>query len=145
MRIRRMQAADMIAIERQPSQRVQLGIERTPTLDEAEDLAGEREAWTAEADDGRLLACFGIRETFPDRQGVAWAVLATGIGGAHVGITRAARRMIERSRLARIEALARLSIEAECRWPTLVGLQPLAILRKFGAASEDHVLFERIG
>lgn len=32
----------------------------------------------------------------------------------------------------------------EVTWAMLAGLKPAAVLRKFGAASEDHVLCERI-
>jgi hypothetical protein len=32
----------------------------------------------------------------------------------------------------------------EVRWSIAVGLRPVAVLRKFGAANEPHLLMERI-
>ncbi len=136
--------------------------------EEAELLADETEAWSIFAD-GRLIACFGIRETFPGAQGVAWATLAEGIGSAHLAMTRFAASRIRQSRLNRIEAIVRADdiegfvaaygaldaqqmIEAvlatptpECVWARLVGLRPAHVLRRFGASSETCMLFERLG
>lgn len=85
--IRAMIAADLLEIERQASQAVQLGLSHAPSLDEAEALLDDGEAWTAVAEDGRIVACLGIRETFPGKQGVAWGVLSGAIGAAHLAIT----------------------------------------------------------
>lgn len=91
-----------------------------------------------------MVACLGLRETFPGRQAVAWAILAEGIGAAHLAISRFARRRIAESPLRRIEAIVRAEVHAECVWARLVGLQAAHVLRCFGAQSETHVLFERI-
>lgn len=141
--IRPMIAADVLAIERQPSQRVQLGFRETPSEADAQGLIDDGEAWAA-VDGDRVIACFGIRETFPGKQGVAWAILSSAVGAAHLAITRFAKRRIAESPLVRIEAIARVAISAECVWPRLTGLQAAHVLRKFGAASEDHMLFERV-
>lgn len=140
-----MNAIDAVVIDRQPSQRVQLGLTREISEEEAEGLACGGEAWTAWTNDGtrwRIAACFGLRETFPGRQAVAWAILAEGIGAAHLAITRFARARIAASPLRRIEAVTRT--DAEHAWAKLVGLTPAHVLRAFGAASEDHLLLERI-
>ncbi|WEK43646.1 MAG: hypothetical protein P0Y64_02090 [Candidatus Sphingomonas colombiensis] len=138
-------ALDAIEIQRQPSQRVQLGIVRDDiSLEEAEELAaGDGEAWTVRHD-GRIVACIGLRETFAGRQAVAWGILADGIGAAHLAVTRFARRRIATSKLRRIEAIVRAEVPAECAWAKLVGLRPAHVLRCFGARSETHVLFEWI-
>lgn len=137
-------AADAVEIQRQASQRVQLGIERDMSLEEAEALAdGAGEAWTIRQGD-RIVACVGLRETFIGRQAVAWAILAEGIGAAHLAVTRFAKRRIASSPLRRIEAIVRADVPAECAWARLVGLQAAHVLRCFGAQSETHVLFERI-
>lgn len=134
---------DAIDIQRQPSQRVQLGLVRDMTYGEASDLANGGEAWTAWRD-GVPIACFGLRETFPGVQAVAWAILADGLAGAHLAVTRFARARILASPLVRIEAIVKADVPAECAWAKCVGLTVAHILRRFGAASEDHVLFERI-
>lgn len=167
--IRRMAAEDAIEIQRQASQRVQLGLARDMGLEEAEALAlGDGEAWTLFAG-ARIVACVGLRETFPGAQAVAWAILAEGIGTAHLAVTRHARERIQASRLNRIEAICTASLDAEAvlaktgpldpgqlleavlavpspemRWAAAVGLAPAAVLRRFGAAGETHVLYERI-
>lgn len=147
--IEALRAADLMEIQRQPSQLVQLGIERAMTIEEAEAIAeGDGEAWTARAGHvgagGRIVACLGLRETFPGRQAVAWAVLAEDVGAAHLAITRFARARIRESRLPRIEAIVRESVPAEGAWAQLVGLAPAHVLRCFGAMSETHILCERI-
>ncbi len=142
--IKPMIATDALVIQRQASQRVQLGIERDMSLEEAEALCdGPGEAWTVRQD-GRIVACLGLRETFPGRQAVAWAILSDRIGSAHLAITRHARRRIVASGLRRIEAIVREAVPAEGTWAMLVGLRPAHVLRAFGAQSETHVLFERI-
>lgn len=157
----------LASIQRQASQQVQLGIDATLSEEEAYELASEEEAWAC-FDGDRLIACLGIRETFPAVQGVAWAVLADGLGRCHLALTRFARSRILGSRLRRIEAITRASdaeaildhfpgldgamlLEAvlaqptpECIWAKLCGLRPAHVLRCFGAASETQVLFERI-
>ena len=144
VQISKLVAADALEIQRQPSQAVQLGIERAMTPAEAEDLAdGPGEAWAARYH-GRIVACLGLRETFPGRQAVAWAILADGLGGAHLAITRFARRRIIDSQLRRIEALVRRDVAAECAWAKAVGLTARCVLPCFGAASEAHVLFDRV-
>lgn len=139
-----MVASDAIQIQRQASQRVQLGVERAMSIDEASALArGPGEAWSAWSR-GRIVACLGLRETFPGMQAVAWAILAEGIGGCHLTVTRFARRRIATSPLRRIEAIVRADVPAEGAWASLVGLAPAHVLRCFGAAAETHVLHERI-
>ncbi|WP_294277576.1 hypothetical protein [uncultured Sphingomonas sp.] len=139
-----MVATDALVIQRQASQRVQLGIERDMSVEEARDLAeGAGEAWTVRQH-GRIVACLGLRETFPGAQAVAWAILSDRIGTAHLAVTRHARRRIAASPLARIEAIVREAVPAELAWAMLVGLQPAHVLRRFGQNSETHILCERI-
>jgi hypothetical protein len=138
-----MRGADALAIQRQASQRVQVGLERDMTIEQADELASEPEAWTAEQDD-RIVACLGLRETFVGVQAVAWAILAEGVGSAHLAVTRFARGRIAGSGLRRIEAVVRAGVPAECTWAKLVGLDAAHVLRNFGARSETHVLYERI-
>lgn len=147
--IRPMRAEDGPMVTRQPSQRMQLGmtLAETMTIAEAQGLIDGGEAWTAwriDGDDETPVAMTGILETFADRQGVAWALLGDCIGAAHLAITRHAAQRIMLSPLVRIEAIVRAAVKAEVTWARLVGLKQCAVLRKFGAASEDHILFERI-
>ncbi|MBY0301243.1 hypothetical protein [Sphingomonas ginsenosidimutans] len=142
--IRPMHADDALEIQRQPSQRIQLGMDREMTREEAEALAdGPGEAWCARVD-GRIVALTGLRETFPGVQAVAWAILSTGIGAAHLAVTRHARRRIADSAYRRIEAIVRVDVPAEVAWAKLVGLAPAHVLHCFGAASEPHLLCELV-
>lgn len=141
---RPMRAEDALRIQRQPSQRIQLGEERGEiSLEEAQDLAECGEAWTAWRGE-TPIALFGLRETFPPVQGVAWAILSQGLGADHLAITRRAARMVRESALVRIEAIVPLDSPAEAKWAELCGLKPGYVLEKFGAASEPHLLLERI-
>lgn len=165
-----LQAEHLLALEPKKSQRTQYGI---PVSDigwsEADAMAAEFCSWTAFLH-GRVAACMGIRETFPGMQGVAWAFFAEGLGRAMVPITKFAREaIIGTSDLQRIEAIVRCcampawldeepssEIRAtisvayaskwatpEVRWARKVGLEPVAVLRKFGAAGETHMLLEK--
>lgn len=158
------------AIERQPSQRMQLGIP-IEAIDpaEVEELASQQTT-AAFLRDGVPIGVMGVAETFPGTQGVAWAIFAPGLGADHLAMTREARRRLDRSPLVRIEAVVPCaSIERfmreipdatpaeqlrvvteprfrtpEIRWAMALGFQPAHVLRKFGAAAETHLLLERI-
>lgn len=167
LQFRRLQARDLIEIEVQPSQRRQFGLPMQFDSEDAEALAAQPDAWTAMIGD-RIACCIVIGENFPGKSGVATALFAPGIGHHHRALTRFARELVANSPLPRIEAVA-IANDAErilerfphldpyelltsvmvdatpqCRWAMLTGFTPIAVLRKFGAASETHVLFERI-
>lgn len=164
-----MTAAALLAIDRQPSQRVQLGTIASITPDQAEAIAASGECWAVMR--GAVpIAAYGLTETFPGMQAVAWALLGADIGRAHVAMTRHVRSRIIASPLRRIEAIVRAAdIEPaiaanpvlagdaqalidvamarptpECRWAVALGLRAAAVLRAFGGAAETHLLFERI-
>lgn len=161
----RLEAEHFFAIDLQDSQRTQYGLDpQAIGMQEAQAYADQDSAWCALRGD-RPLACFGINETFPGAQGVAWAFLGKGLGRDHLALTRFARdEVIGRSRLPRLEAIVRcadppkeigcgqLPLMSHClqhatpevRWAIAVGLFPVAVLRKFGLASETHMLLERI-
>jgi hypothetical protein len=166
--VERLCPAHFDALCLQPSQRLQLGEVCAVSAQEAEDLCDQDEAWACVYND-RLVALVGIRETFPGRQGVAWAMLAQGIGAAHLPITRFARWRIGMSRLKRLEVIAKCGdaeamiaasprlagdpwflIEKlarstpDCTWAALLGFAPVHVLRHYGGASETHMLFELI-
>lgn len=164
--IRKLVPSDLTEIVLQPSQRRQYGLPLEFDSEQAEALAQE-DAWTALLD-GRVVCCIVIAETFPGKAGLAMAMFAQGIGAAHVPLTRFAHKLVAQSPLPRIEAVAEAH-DAEailqrfpnldpwellqavlveptppCRWAMMTGLQPVAVLRKYGAAGQTHVLFERI-
>lgn len=160
-------ADDLFELRVQPSQHVQLGVPLLTSRDDAVAMAMQPCAWSVR-DGGRLIACFGIVETFPGVQGESWCRLAEGIGTAHLALTRFIRRVLAASPLTRVNMIAvandaeavlarfgpmdaGMLLEAvmarptrECAWAKLLGFTPQGVLRKFGAASETHVLFERI-
>jgi hypothetical protein len=165
--IARMEPQDFLTIGRQPSQRVCLYGDE-PNAEAAEVLASQAESYSVRDLDGRLIACMGIAETFIGRVGLVWAVLSERIGIHHLAISRFARQRIGASKLGRIEALARArDVEPfvatvpdatpaqivsyalaqptpECRWPALLGLTAVHVVRRFGALGESYMLFERV-
>lgn len=145
VRFRPFLAADMLRIKTQPSQWMQAGIDaRFTGIDEARELEGAGEAWTAVGRDGTIIAIGGLAETFPGQCATAWAVLSATIGAAHLAITRFFARRIAQSPLIRIEALVDANSEAGCDWARLVGLQAVHVLRGWGADGGLVVLHERI-
>jgi len=159
------------AIEAQASQAQTLGL----TVEMDEDygrhlIDNPGEAWCA-IEGGRVVALFGLIEVFVARQATAWAVLSGEIGRHHLAITRFCAERIRASGYARIEAIVECG-DAEqllarfpdltpgellellnfssfatpgTRWARACGLRPATVLRRYGAASETHMLFERIG
>lgn len=142
-------AGDIVQLALQPSQHVTLGMTRpVHGLEDGIDLAASGPAWTA-IGGGRILCCAGFQFLWPPREGfgghaVAWAMLACGLGGAHLAITRFARGRIEDSSIPRIEAVVRADVSAECKWARLVGLNFRAQLLRWGPDGETHLLFDRI-
>ncbi|MEM8725012.1 MAG: hypothetical protein AAGE86_05765 [Pseudomonadota bacterium] len=152
---------DLLHIDQQESQKVWFGLDGAVDFDSAAHLAGQPVAWTVSRDDGSILACFGINETFENAlgeavQGVAWALLSRPIGADHLPLTRFVRSVVASSSLRRIELFAKaregaVTIDevmaeatAECRWAVSLGFTPAHVLRNFGAASETYMLFERL-
>lgn len=161
----------LMRIERQPSQAMFLGTEADTTEAEAVQLAQMPEAWTmlvGPADAERIVACFGIAELFTGRHGVAWAVLAPGIGAAHLALTRFARMRLDGTAFRRIDVFAKAPdleplLQArsdldpgqivaiamnrqtpEMRWAGLLGFRPGHVLRRYGGADETCMLLERV-
>lgn len=164
-----LQERDLFAIERQESQLTLLGEPHQFDAEEAALLCAQPVAWCAR-EGSRIVACFGIVEMFPGRQGWGWAVLAKGIGAAHFELTRFVQGQVGGCGLARLElrAIAAAQLEQELvargadqdpqaalqvalqlatpeiRWAVLLGLMPVHLLRQYGAAGEAFVLFERL-
>ena len=160
-------ADDLFEIRVQPSQHMQMGVPLRTSRDDAMAMAMQPCAWSVRHE-GRLIACFGIVETFAGVQGQGWCWLAADLGAAHLPLTRFMRRTLEASPLARVDLIAVASDAEgiltafgqmdpgmllaavmatptrECTWARLLGFTPAAVLRKWGAASETHVLFERV-
>lgn len=132
-------------------------------------IAGDLERANPEQG-SRVLALFGLIEIFRFKQATGWAVLAQGLGAHHLGITRFAAARIAESVYHRIEIIAECA-DAEpllermgpldpgqlvaaltvpalrtagVRWALALGMTPAAVLRKYGAASETHMLFEQV-
>lgn len=157
----------LLSIERQPSQATILGMDATFSVEEAEQLAAQPEAYAVLRGEDPV-ACIGIAEAFAGRHGIGWAVLASGIGQAHIALTRWMRARIAAVDLPRLECFARCRdmedllarfpdldsgqiVEIamsdptpECRWAVMLGLRPVHLLRQYGAAGESYMLFERI-
>lgn len=157
-------AEHFFALDRQDSQATQYGLDPLDMeWSTAEAVAAQPNCWAA-LRGVEVLACLGISESFPGVQGVAWAFLGRGIGRDHHALTRFAREVvIGQSDLRRIEAIVRCGdppfdsdsqlelmtwclqhATAQVRWAIDVGLSPAAVMRKFGQASETHMLLERI-
>ncbi len=141
---RRLEAGDLLTIERQVSQRVLFGMPLEIDEDDAAERAADPVAWTLRDRRGRIVACLGIGEVFEGVHGTAWAVLAPGIGADHHALTSFMRGVVDLAarRLWRIEAV--VADGAPARWARLVGVPPVYLMREFGAWAEPHWLCERI-
>ncbi len=140
---RPMEAEDVLRLAVQPSQ--VMGIfGPVADLDHGRALVSAGAAWSAVDADGRPLVCAGIGESIPGHVGVAWALLATSIGAAHLAITRFARRQILGSPLKRIEAIVRCDQHGGRAWAEACGLELNTVLFGHGRDGSPHYLFERV-
>lgn len=147
VRIRLFRPEDALALALQPSQIVEAGIASADmTIADARLLVERGEAWSAILPDGTPIACYGIAETFPGRQGTAWAMLASGLGvAAHAAITRFARMRVAASKLARVECLVRADVRGRgSKWAVAVGMPREATLACWGGASETIHVHARV-
>lgn len=150
VQIRAFLAGDVVQLALQPSQHMTLGVHKAVhSIEDGETLEAAGPAWTAIGADGRILCCYGFAyEHRPSEltggHALAWALLTTDLGPAHVAITRFARETIAASPIDRIEALVRADVAAECRWAEMVGLELAAVLRAWGPERRTHLLFERV-
>ena len=136
-------AGDAVLLSLQPSQHFEFGIEHSRySMDEGELLETCGPAWTA-CRGSRIVGIAGFRELFPGHAQL-WAGLSDGMGADHLACTRFARREIEASPYHRIEALVEADNARAVKWAKLVGLEPGPVLRGYGAARRDHILFEKV-
>lgn len=148
---RPMRAGDAPALELQASQQFELGLdEPILTAERGADLTEHGVAWTALRGE-EILCCSGFREIYRGHA-VAWAAFTDpGVIGTIAGgrITIFARHTLEtqlaRGRFHRIEAIIEADNERAITWSRRIGLEPAALLRKYGPEARDHILFERIG
>lgn len=150
MIIRAFLAGDLVQLDLQPSQHMTLGVlKAVHSIEDGEELEAAGPAWTVIGDDGRILCCYGFAFLHPpsDKTGghaLAWALLTSGLGAAHIAITRFARETLASSPIDRIEALIRADVEAEIKWAELVGFVRVATLRSWGPQGDTHLLYERV-
>lgn len=159
---RRLEAADLFELEPQASQATWLGNPTSAlTLEEAEGHASGPNSWTAWKD-GKPLACFGVLDVIEGRQGAGWALLGSGLGRAHVALTRFVRDVVlGESPLARIDTFCPCALDRhnsgsqlelvsyalqhptpEVRWALAIGFMPLCVMRRYGAAGETIMQLE---
>lgn len=149
VRFREFLAGDVVQLALQPSQRIVLGMTSdATTIAHGEGLAAIGPAWTA-IHDGRVICCAGFNVLWPANalgggHAVAWALLAGGIGAAHLALSRFARAKIEGSGFARIEAVVRADAPREAAWAAAVGLKRAALLHCWGPEAKPHFLYERV-
>jgi len=158
-------------IKLQPSQGRPLGFDYEPGPEEIRRMCEGTIAWAAlEGDEWniRVAACFGVVETFPGMHATGWAMLADGIGRAHLAVSRFARQCMAECQLPRVELLARChDVEGliaqhpgldpgqivalataeptpEIRWGMMLGFSPAHVLRCYGAIGQSVMLMERL-
>lgn len=143
---------DLLALDLQPSQRMEAGLPAIATVEDARDREARGPAWTARDAAGRVICCAGFytmacdKVTGEPRHAVAWAALSANIGlRAHLAITRFARARVERSALARIDAYMVADPSGRCaKWAYACGLFFQTTLANWGADGSLVLLFARV-
>jgi hypothetical protein len=152
--VRPMAAGDVVQLALQPSQHKCLGMTRVAhSIEDGQELVAGGPAWTAigrhhDGTWGRILCCAGFTILWPANEktrghAMAWAMLAEGLGAAHLAVTRFAQRRIAEAPYSRLEAIVR-DVEAEKAWAWYCGFRNPILLRAWGPEGEDHLLYERI-
>lgn len=94
--------------------------------------------------DGRVIACAGVAEIWTGR-GMAWSLLADGIGDAFVGLHRMVKRFLWREcGIRRIEAYVDRDFAAGHRWVRLLGFECEGTMRAFGQHGGDMAMYSRV-
>ncbi len=138
------QAADVVALDLQPSQHFECGLdEPCVSLERGRQLEETGPAWTAH-DGDKILCCAGFAERYAGVNAVAWAMFSAELGTAGLAITRFARARVLEASYRRIDAIVeRDNARAAC-WARSIGFTLGHVLHCWGAAAEPHLLFERI-
>lgn len=144
LKVRDFDAEDLTWLALQKAQQMWLGL-ATPALDAdyGRQLMAAGPCWTVTDDSGWVAAACGYHEIFPT-YAVAWALLAEGLRHFHLPLTRLVRDRIASATYPRIEALIRADYPPAARWARMVGLTPVASIRKAGPDLQDYILFERV-
>lgn len=143
--VRDMVPEDAVELNLQLAQRVWLGSSTQPlTREYGQMLVEAGPAWTVLRSDGRVLASCGFGEHWPS-YATCWALLAEGIGGDHLALTRIVRERMLAAPYARIEAIIRADHPAGRKWAQLVGLRDGGKRYECaGPEGEDFDLFELV-
>lgn len=91
--------------------------------------------------DGRVYCCAGVLVQWAGR-GIAWALLARGLGARFIPIHRAVKQFLHETPIQRIEATAELGFPEAHRW--LLSLQfvrEAERLRSYTPDGSDHALY----
>jgi hypothetical protein len=93
-------------------------------------------------DGDRVVAIGGVRNVWQDR-GIAWGLLASGIGATMVPITRAVRRFLSVCPTRRIEAEVAADHEEGRRWIEMLGFEREGRMRAYWGG-KDFDLYARV-
>ncbi len=138
--VRPYQPEDYDALDHQPSQ-IRLSHFVTPELAAA--LVGPH-AFTAHHE-GRVLACAGVIEMWPDRA-MAWAWISSVAGPYFAGVHRAVRRFLDVCPFRRVELTVLAGFEPGMRWARMLGftLETPEPMRAYGVDGCDYYLWARV-
>ena len=92
--------------------------------------------------EGGVVALGGVRDVWPGR-GVAWGLLANGIGATMVPVTRAVRRFLSVCPTRRIEAEVAAGHEEGRRWVEMLGFEREGTMRAYWGG-KDFDLYARV-
>jgi hypothetical protein len=103
----------------------------------------QTQSYTA-IDGGEVVACGGLGEVWPGRA-MAWSLLSENIGRRILGVTRAARALIDTSPYQRVEIEVAVDFEQGHRWAKMLGFQLEApVMRKVLLDGSDASLYAKV-
>lgn len=133
--------SDLEEIEVQPAQALALPRDRRRWFGERAHALGP--AWSARADDGRLILCGGLLVAHAGAA-TAWCVMAEAKGAYLLAITRRIRALLDAASWRRIEMMTDPAFSAAGDWARLLGFALEGVRRASAADGGDELCWVRI-
>ena len=93
--------------------------------------------------DGAVVGCAGVWMIEPHR-GIAWALIATGIGINMLHMHKAVKRFLDECQVPRIETSVNYDFTQGHRWMEMLGFEAEGVMRKYYPDGSDAIMYARV-
>lgn len=107
------------------------------------ELANQGLAWTAESDDGQILAIAGVEPQWENRA-IAFALISGAAGPYFRAIHSAVAAFLDHTPYRRIEATVDVGFEQGHRWIKMLGFEIEGYMKAYRPDGADMLLYARV-